>query len=379
MAGPIYSKWYKSATPLFAAVNQQPIKNCFTAVADYFDQHPGFQRLASYYGKDQGGMNENGKGFGHMIDWSRSPWDGCWGVWRAVSGSIPYDIAFVASDTYALSSNTSSGNWGSEDPFGAGLGLHVTIAYHPSGAWNGTTGNSGSDSFGNPWKSGSLSPIRCNAPDAGNSASLNATVRLTDPGGFQFISFTVGSNAASVFITGDNDTTYLVMSTLTLGAPHNFTLAVLGRYEPASSNYDLPLTIFKMGVSFGSAFRGETVGSLDPNSGAGGALRSTSEYPKRIRVEYPTFMLTDGGKQSRVLEEDRFWDFPLRLHSYEPGSAGYLGTLEYLKLGPYSTAGIHRFYNSKTRVLFPIYLGSLSSNWGAITLPWNGPLQPTDW
>lgn len=374
MSGPFQSRWYRISSPTFPVVGQQFYKHAFGALANYYDQHPAFLRIASNYGYENTYLFVSGSGLGTMRDWTQNPWDGCWGVWRAVSASVQYDVALIASDVTPIN-NYGASPWQPEGPYGSGIGIFAVASYHPSGAWNGTTANDGTDTFVTPWKPGSLTTVRCNASDGGN-ANLDATVRLTDAAG-QFSTDNVGMD---IFVTGDNETTYIAISSLKYEATYMFNLAVIGQYNGLDSPFDLPLCLLKLGVDYKSAHRGITIGEIAANSGGGGLITKTSDTtPHRFRLEYPDFMLTDGSKQSRVLEEDRFWEFGNKLYSYEPGQMKLVGTLSDLRFGAFSAGGSHRFYKANTRILLPILLGASSDFFGVVTLPWNGLLKPVEW
>jgi len=373
MSGSFHSRWYRISSPTFPVVGQQFYKHAFGALANYYDQHPGFQRIASNYGYENTYMFVSGSGLGTMRDWTQNPWDGCWGVWRAVSASMQYDVVVIASDVTPIN-NYGTSPWQPEN-LGSGIGIYAVAAYHPSGAWNGTIANNGKDTFTTPWKSGSLTTVRCNALDGGNT-NLDATVRLTDVVG----QFSTDNVAMDIFITGDNETTYIAISNLRLGATYNFNLAVIGKYKAFDSSFDLPLCLLKLGGDYRSAYRGITIGEIAANSGGGGLITKTTDIkPHRLRLEYPDFILTDASKQSRVFDEDRFWEFGNKLYSYEPGQMKLVGTLSHLRFGAFSAGGSHRFYKANTRILLPILLETSLNFFGVVTLPWNGLLKPVEW
>jgi len=349
----------------------QPMKNAFTAIVSYFDNHTGFNRLASFYGREMPSSGEFGKGLGHMNDWTQNPLDGCWAIWRTLSASIQYDVALIAAEG-SLINTYPSGTW---QPEGAGFGIFLVGAYHPSGAWNGTTTNTGSDTFTTPWKSGSITTIRCNGVGGGNTGSLDATAMIIDS------VFAFGNNASNIFVTGDNDITYIGIQADKNIRYEVYTVNVIGLYQTASINSNLPLVQFKLSVNNQDASRGFTVGSTAANSGGGGINSKTTTSTLALRVEYPSFVITDVFKQSRVLEEDRFWEFPVRLYSYEVGNYEYLGTLNSMKIGAFSASGAFRFYNHKSKLLLPVLIpDSFGGGFGIVTLPWKSSvLKAQEW
>jgi hypothetical protein len=359
------------------------MKNAFAAIVSYYDNHPGYVRLASFYGIYQP-LSTPGKGLGSMRNFASNPEDGCWAVWRNVSASVQYDVAVIASDVYGIGTYGSytTGSWQGESALGSGVGIHIVAAYNASGAWNGTTASNGLDTFVTPWKSGSQTTIRCNGPGGGNASTREAAGRMTDTQNH----FVAVNKAYNIFITGDNDTTYLAIQKSGTGADiwsDFFNVTAIGLYQPASSSYNVPLTQFKFGSDNVDGYRSQPVGSTTSNSGGGGiCTASGSSGTKVLRVEYPSFMLTDDNLFSRTLEEDKFWEFPIKLYQFETGSVGYVGTLPDMRVAAASSGIGYRFYRQKTKLLVSVRTPNdpYGGDWLSVSLPWNSSvLIPQEW
>ena len=385
MSGPTRSMWYRMQNGDYPTLlGPQPMKHVFSAIVGYFDTHPGFSRVASYYGQRAPGSGEIGKGFGPMTDFSSNPHNGCWAIWRATASSVQYDIALIAADGADITAYA-SGAWEPEGPLFSFTGIHFAGAYFSGsgGAWNGTTNNDGADSFTTPWKSGSIPTIRCNGVGGGNEPLGNAVARLNSVGAYEY--FLPGS-VYNIFITGDNDITYVVLPGGTL-SDEIYRVSVIGLYQPVASSSNVPLTQFKLGAAYqADAVRGLSVGSTVAGTGGGGIVCTSSGSVNVLRLEYPSFMLTDGYRMSRIQEEDRIWEFPIKLYSYETGNYGYRGTVPEMTVGADSAGPTtFRFYKKKTRLLAPIstpgdLTNEIPATYLVVCLPWNsGVLTPREW
>lgn len=194
-------------------------------ILDYYNTHPDYYLVAWNSGSAGGGFDPR---YG-----SNPVRENAFFIYRAVSSSVPYDIAIkVATGSY----DTGVNEWKTQ----LDSGLSIGVAWHSSGeAWQGTTNKDGSDRFtdpGKPWKSGSHSCLRIN----GISGSLEATKN-----GLFLLANTTQNDVANVAITGDRDYTYIHIAKLreaynANGAP---TSCYLGTYAPFSSSYNVPLVI----------------------------------------------------------------------------------------------------------------------------------------
>lgn len=279
----------------------------------YFDGHPGFQRIASNYGT-------SGTGLSGSFVFSGSSGENAWVVYRAVSSSIPYDIAFVWSyyDVYASNTWTESTNYG----FG------FSMAWHPSlQAWSGSVNNNGLDTFftaDKPWKSGSIVFPRANGSGGTYVTNKNCVLK---PYGDSI----ENDQIWQLTIIGDNDATFAFLqnSDQNLIGDARYFFA-FGQYTPLSSSFNLPLFC----LSFEDLNKNNDIGSTANGQVAynanGGISYSTTSDVRTFRVEYPQYASRKAPRPAASLfpiGNNITYKFPINLISWESGHYHHVGIL----------------------------------------------------
>lgn len=203
-------------------------KDAFYSVARFFDNHPGYQRIASYYGK-------NGLGFDSSTGSYPSGYNR-WGVWRKTSGDV-WDIwiGFTEGSSSPFPSTTDpSGSWNVQSPTDVNGGLGFIAAWNNSGvAWNGSHLNNGKDQFVTTamWKSGCIIFPTVNSKCGLYAPSQSIAIR--------------GADSATLASTGSivaDDDNIAINFTATLGSEKGS--IYFNKYTPASGSFTLPYFCF---------------------------------------------------------------------------------------------------------------------------------------
>jgi len=382
MTGPIRSEWAKFASPYSA----QTWGNVFSWVAQYFDNHPGYIRIASNYGL-------SGSGFGFQPYQTDYPRGGAFGVWRNVSSSLQtgiagepegvpcFDFAMTLGDNSAFMDYTSSWLPASQP------GVWYTIAWHSSSAaWNGTTANNGQDVWTTtPWKSGSISLCRTNGSGAFASASLSSLTRLDS---------TDNLPPSDALITGDNDTTCIAFRTPNVLNSEFSIVNVFGGYQRFTGSCDVPLVLLKMDATWAGPWR--QAGTLFPAYYDQGIATKSTIGVKKLNVEYPNsftreFSDTSGETTKLAYDfytepdiQDRYvleWPILVAAGEWNGGSAlneSFVGS--HFVMGGYlpniRVVGINgiiaRYYNNYSRVVLGFSSGGGNGTYDvALSIPWN--------
>lgn len=291
-------------------------------VVKYFDAHPGFQRIASNYGVTTG---ISGSGLSGSYAYVSASAENAWVVYRAVSSSISYDLAFV----WSYSVNYAPNTWTAATTYGPGMAL----AYHPSGAWSGSIGNTGTDTFfsaSTPWRSGSFVMPRANSQGGFTPTTKNSLMKFMPSG--------APSGLLQFYILGDNETTYMWLQ----GADSSLVgdvncFAAFGQYQPLTQSYNLPLFGYA-GTTLPAATVFGGVTASDPGGTAAGGLSYTTESDFRsYKMEYPIYAAKRAPRPAPSLLEtnSKAYGFPVTLSSFEAGHYHNVGILS----GVYAIAG----------------------------------------
>jgi len=238
MSGPLYR--------LSAIVTGSGIaasQNVFYWMRKAFDAHPGFTRIASYYG-------QGGSGLGPNDGSDDGPSGDCrWAVYRRTTG-YPLDVMIAQNNGESAGGNTNTDPSGSYTIGGASVGVGFAAAWHPSGEpWNGTTANNGQDSFTTPWKGGSAVLPRTNSWWWYASASLNDLAPLCNQP-------YLASSASFHFLGDDNN--FILLGdggTILTPSPNDGIFRFLGGVfyiNPASASFDLTYLMMSEGMNFWS-------------------------------------------------------------------------------------------------------------------------------
>jgi hypothetical protein len=343
MGGPIKSKCTISAVSI-ESVNGN-LKDCFAGIADYFDNRGGFQRISSNYG--------GGTAFGYNSSQNKVG-NEAWGVWRAVSASITYDIAV------AVATSDFTSNWISS-PTGTG-NVGIILAWHSSSAaWNGTTNNNGSDTFSTPWKSGTRTGLAVNR--TGSAANCLMSVY---PG-----NLSLPTNNSLFLITGDYDTTIIYNLPGRDASPSSTTNtqfgAVLGVYNPITSSITVPLIQWDMKTSPNPV--ASTIGSLSTAT-EGGLIISNSRTLRfgfdHYYHELNSANSVNGTHINNTSTRNIILEYPVNIWTDEiNGTFKDIGNVSMLNFASTYMAGNLRFFRDNSRLIVYMY------NVGCFSIPWD--------
>jgi hypothetical protein len=386
MSGTLKSDWIKLQSNAATDTNSY-IKNLFASVVRYFDNHPGYARIASNYG-----VGGTGLGF----TWQTGkPGDGAFAVWRAMSSSytttssnpdsVPrYDIVFVLGVTnIAITSS-----W---EPAG-NVGVWYTIAFHSSSlaAWNGTTNNNGLDNWTTrPWKTTSLVLCRSNGSGGNGSTTFKGLTLLdTNPG---------TDSHGEILITGDYDTTAIAIRKENSGVPWS-KVCIFGGYQRVTASTDVPLVNLKF-PPFAETYHTEagfqSYGVLTYSANDVGIVASSSIGVKKLAIDYPGGFISDnsgegGGNYgyqyyghhtsgSSDIMSNYIIEWPITLLGLEWNGVTYYTSSppNYYFVGGYlpniritsTNGGITRLYNSGSRIA--VWFSETAQRGFVLTLPWN--------
>lgn len=284
------------------ADNTDNNRNLFAAIAEYFDTHPNFTRIASDF--------DGGPGFGVTNGVSESN-ENAWGVWRAQSASIAYDVACKWSYSQF---------WDDDWQVASDFGVGIVVAFHSSSeAWNGTTNNDGTDSFStSPWKSGSMACPRVNGPGGSEHSNRRAMMSLNQ-----------GTSAPQrMHIAGDDDTTIIALDQDNDGDIER--LMVLGTYTPVTAAFDVPLMMWACDNIDVDTTYGNTSLTLTDD---GGVVARQADDVRSFRLDFDQYLAGGPGSfgapgsSSYALESA-----PPQLYTYEAGFYRLVGSLPLLRL-----------------------------------------------
>lgn len=261
----IRTKWI--TTYPNAGGNEKVFCDIFTTIFEHYSSHPGYRRIAYWTGS----ISNTTGGIGYYSE-ARHFGEQAWGVWRAVSSSVPYDIA-VKYTTPATAYSSLRGQWRALND----AGISIVCCYNTGGApWNGTTGNIGNDSFTagstQPWRAGSHTTLRSNGSTGTDATNRNGLLQTIYNGDF--------SGGASFLITSDYENTFICTNPVRI--PNNGstpTISFFGVYQPLTSSTSA--NIFQ--VNFESIPYGTTDYGA-PGYRTGGGIVYTGSTTPGVRV-----------------------------------------------------------------------------------------------
>ena len=335
MAGPI--RYFVDAYSDDGA-NAPSVRNVFAQCARFFDTHPGYDRIAADF--------DGGAGFGPTNFTSESN-ENSFGVWRAVSASITFDVALKWSYNQFYDDN-----WDTPSNFG----FAIAMAYHSSSeAWNGTTNNDGTDSFTVPWKSGSIVFPRTNGPGGSNHTDRNAMLQL----------FSSIASPIRIHVVGDNDAFFILTEIQPAENPEVDDLAGMGIYEAYNtSSTDLPF--FQIGtnqITTNFEYGNITQAATDD----GGLSVSQSSDVRTFRLDFDQYLQAGDGTYGN--DNNAFTSSPILLYQYETGFYQLAGIMPILRTTK-DNANTRTTLNQGTLQTFKMVGGTDQ----AIVIPW--PSQP---
>lgn len=313
--------------------NGIPARSFFARVAEFFDDHPSYTRVASQLGTSLGATT-----FPNAVG------QNAYGVWRK-SGSDTHDVIVAYSTSSAAEAFSPGGPlmWLYVSPDTTGNGVGVNVAWHSSSAaWQGTTNNDGFDVFvGSPWKSESIV-----------LPSENSHVAYLDPANNNgYPGYAPNKNLLTTIPTNGIPTNYhAVLSAdensfyLGLAADNTTTNYVcFQRYTPTTSSYSLPYAMHTSNVGNGYLVY---VSDLEygrlPAGGGGltiykntpGALVASTSFGATVSM--PAFLPQIGSIMNNLREygpNNTSWVFSPLLFS-QLTERRYVGYPEFMLQGP---------------------------------------------
>lgn len=231
--------------------NPDRARDLFTHMLNYFEDHPNFSRVASYYG-----VNGTGFGFSNASDESG---ENAWAIYRSSNSSPNFDVAIRWSWS-SFSTPNVSGSWqAGASNFGPSLAV---AAHSSSAAWAGTANDNGQDSFANsnPWKSGSLVWPRQNMVGGSEETEQRYT---------GIIDTSLGSGTGRLHIAGD-DTGFVVAWDDTDNGSFD-SLIVFERYISFVSGANTPF-FFYSAESSNNMIQNTSLGGLVDNNNLNGSI-----------------------------------------------------------------------------------------------------------
>lgn len=343
MGGPIKSKCTTSAVSI-DGINGN-LKDCFAGIADYFDNRGGYQRVASNYG--------GGLAFGYNSSQTKVG-NEAWGVWRAISASITYDIAV------AVATSDFTSNWISS-PTGTG-NVGIIIAWHSSSAaWNGTTNNNGLDTFTTPWKTGTRTGLTVNRTGSATNCLMSVY-----PG-----NLSLPTNNSLFLITGDYDNTIIYNLPGRNTSPATTATAqyaaILGLYNPITSSITVPLIQWDMKTMPNPV--NSTIGSLSTATEGGLIISNSRTLRFGFDHSYYEFLNTLAVTSvfvNNVNNRNIIYEYPANIWTDEiDGTFRDIGNIPMINITNSYMAGNLRFFRDNTRLTIYIY------NTGCFTIPWD--------
>ena len=246
----------------------------FHYIKSFFDAHPAYTRIASYYGI-------GGTGFDSPTG-SNPSGENRWAVWRNSQAQEPFDLIIAATYdnvSYPPASNP-SGSLNYSNLSNPNNGYAFGVAWHSSSvAWNGTTNNDGNDKFITyPWKSGSVIFPSYNSPNA-NGGSARNVLQLYSAGNF-------GGEAGVAYLIADNDNFSSFIKNI---SDTSFTQRgiTFERYTPLTSSIDFPY------IMYGNNFAGASVfGGYDASVSQGGmGVKKNNGINLNLSSSQPYFLV----------------------------------------------------------------------------------------
>ena len=359
MSGNVFSKHYNIGSKTGAVFST--LTSIFYGCKNFLDNHPGFQRIASYSGSlPSSGFNP--------VAWEDFPMgERAFCVWRAVSASnnvdstlIPnavptFDIAI--SVAYNETTTTNPRSWKSTLDYG----LTFSMAWHSSSrSWAGTSNNNGTDTF----TAGASAPFSASSivfPRVNGTSGTDATNRN---GMLTFDNGTIAATDSTLFCTGDNDTLAFILRPANAVASK---VIILGGYQRVSSSHNVPLFLWDGTV------RGTDIGSTTNRTG-GGIAASSSNGVRLGRIDYPGYFNDPADTSFKnSLNFSDIMEFPISIFQYETSHYRPAGSLHSISASNYAPSRPLFFTNgSNTRLLVKINAGVSNIH---LTFPWSGSID----
>lgn len=182
-----------------AGFAEKVFTDMFAGIFEHFNTHPGYRRIAYWTGS----ITNTTGGIGYYSQ-PRHFGQQAWGIFRAVSASVPYDIAIKFTDSNTAYTSL-RGLWKSASD----TGISIVICHNSGGnPWNGLSGNIGNDSFTagttQPWRAGSHTTLRSNGTQGIDVTQRNGLIEvITGPN---------WTTAGSILITSDYNNTFLCVN-----------------------------------------------------------------------------------------------------------------------------------------------------------------------
>jgi hypothetical protein len=360
MSGNVFSKRYAIGT---YGVAFSSLGGMFVACKDYFDNHPGFRRIASYSG------SLPSSGFDAV--WGDNPLgERAFCVWRAVSASNNVDSTLVPngvptfdiaiSVAYNEVTTTNPRSWKSTLDYG----LTFSMAWHQSSrSWAGTANNNGTDTFtagaAAPFSASSIVLPRVNGASGTDATNRNGMITIDDA--------TFSVTNPNMFFTGDNDTVSIIFKPDT--QPYCKAI-IFGGYQRVSSAFREPLFLWD------GTPRGTDIGSSLDRTG-GGCITTASNGGRVARIDYPrSFGNTNDTGTKENLDLSVVVEFPITIFQYETSHyrpAGYLHNISASLLNTQAPL----FYGSGSNQRLIAKIAGTGDTNVCLTFPWSGSLEAT--
>jgi len=362
-------------------------RNLFSWLVGFFDAHPGYTRIASYYGDAEYifppptflPVKSAGLGFG-KIGTLTAVGDAAWAVYRKTVGYDTFDL-FLG---FSISTNTvthpSGSYWAG---YGVAGGVGVMWAWNVSSAsWLGTTVNNGLDSFTTPWKSDSILLPCSNEKSVPQGGAFTVNTSGSRNGAATLMVSAISENCF-LNCVADDDSFNIFWDSANQVYESGI---ILERYVPYTSSFDLPYFMFGRGAVF-NQFKVQNEYN-SPYLGIAHGITAKKNLPGRTnlissyapRLEYSRFL---GRSVPNAVSNQNFGryftsasagqpqaisEFPVHLGIASPIQK-YAGHLEFFRIIPWDVASDTKF-GGQTRYSLGFELGA-GSFWGSGSIPWS--------
>lgn len=296
--------------------NNDAARESFVTMVQYYDNHPGFQRIASNFGT-------SGTGLRSALYFSGSAGEQAFAVYRTLSSSVTYDVSV----NWSWDNNYTAGTWTGTQTYGTGL----MMAFHSSSAaWSGSVNNNGADAFrtaSRPWKAGSVVFPRGNGTGGTWATNQNAPLKLLDSSGL------TAGQLWQLTVFGDNETTYMTAQSADaqiIGDARY--IWAWGTYLPLTSAYNLPLCMLAFYTINPATSIGDPTNETTSTGQNGGVSYISGTGVKAARISYLSNAPRRAPRPAELLYSSignnyRSYGFPIQLRSYESGHYHTLGIL----------------------------------------------------
>lgn len=318
----------------------------FAEIARFFDNHGGYSRIAS-----SGSFGATGE--------TSASIEQSFGVWRAVSASLPFDVILKWSYNDI---------WNFWDSAANSFGIGMLVGIHASGeAWAGTTTNTNDTKPASPFVGNSIVYSR-------RSQAGGTLLATGSKNGFLPINGSVMDQNTRIVMSGDNDSFTLAFDSLNNNSFNSLTH--WGPYIPSNSEYTLPRiffcystpTFFTKNTVYGGRSKAASEACLT-YMWLTGSVSTSLPAVEAFKTDYYTY-------QSPVPVTSSFLpdmqEYPILLTANETGGE-YVGYLDTIRV-TYSSLANGSQLNSGSRLV--ISQSTAASN-PTITIPWNNTAFPS--